>query len=346
MNTVRMIALLVAITAAAAAGAQTASTTPNQDQRGERRLQLPPNAKAVKHNGRPALEFEGNDGWGVYILLGMHQGEPALGFAVAEGNCQGTVYVTRTRVTGEFPHTTCQNFDIPRESASLQRRAGNVMLTSGSSTYLLTPQAERDTQRQPMGERRGGTEILPRTIKNFDPVFRNMHRLVNEAQQKAAAAQPAQPSTRAAAKSSAPDKSAAAAGMLTITSDPGDVQVYVNDEPRGMTSEEGEEVLRLPPGAYRVRLSLPGYKDSEQQVTLAAGKPQQLKAKLEPSGPPPFSDADVSEMLEGKMSPKRISTLVQERGVDFQMTSDLEKKYRSLGATSDLLLVIAENKKK
>ena len=339
MKTARFIPLLLAI-AASVAVAQ--AIVPNADagQKGGGRFQLPPNARSVTHNGRPALEFEGNDGWGVYVLLGPHQGEPSLGFAVAQGDCQGMVYVTRTRISGDFRGSTCQNFDIARDGSSAERQGGKVIVTSGSSKYELIPQVERDNQRQPLGARRGGVEFLPRTINNFEPMFRNIHRMAMEAQQQTAS----QPTKPAAGKSTTTGTPAAA--VLTVSSDPGDVQVYVNDEPRGMTSAEGEEVLRLAPGNYRIRLSLPGYKDFEQQVVLAAGKSQVVKAQLETAGPPPFKESDVSEMLQGKMSPKRIATLVQERGVDFEVNGDVEKRFRALGATSDLLLVIATNKKK
>lgn len=338
MKPSRFISFVLAI-AATTALAQTAPQNSTMAQRFGTRMQ-PPNAKSVTHNGQQALEFELKDGWGVYILMAPHQGEPSLGFAVAQGNCQGMVYVTRTRVTGEFPKTACQNFDLARESSSAERQFDKIVLISGSSKYELVPQMERDSQRQPLGGARGGMEFLPRTINNFDPAFRNVRRMAMEAQQKG----PAQPITPAAAKSTTPATPAVAS--LTINTDPGDVQVYVNDEPRGMTSAEGREVLRLPAGTYRIRLSLPGYKDSEQQVTLTASKPQDLTAKLETLGPPPFKESDVTEMLQGKMSTKRIATLVQQRGVDFSLNPDLEKHLRALGATSDLLLVLAENNKK
>jgi len=41
-----------------------------------------------------------------------------------------------------------------------------------------------------------------------------------------------------------------------------------------------------------------------------------------------------------------VASLVQERGVDFELNPDLEKRLRGLGATGDLLLAIATNKRK
>jgi hypothetical protein len=62
-------------------------------------------------------------------------------------------------------------------------------------------------------------------------------------------------------------------GILKIQSQPGEAQVYVNDEPRGATSPAGE--LRLPglaPGAYHVRVTLAGYKTWENTLTVTAGE--------------------------------------------------------------------------
>ena len=301
---------------------------------------VPPTPKAATHDGQPALEYEGQEGWGFYVTYFMRQGEPALGFTVSLGQCPGHVYVTRTRVSGDFRNSTCENFDLPRSSVTAQKQPGKVVLSAGSSTYELVPEGERGNERHAARVVGPGGEFLIRAINNFGPVFANVRRLATEAQGQGQTAQQPGASTKPApAQREAP-------GILTLTSDPGDVQVYVNDEPKGMTSTEGREVLRLPAGTYRVRLSLPGYKDFEQQVTLTSGKNQDLTAKMEPVGPPPFTANDVAEMLEGKMSAKRVASLIQERGVDFELNPDLEKRLRGLGATSDLLLAIATNNKK
>jgi hypothetical protein len=70
-------------------------------------------------------------------------------------------------------------------------------------------------------------------------------------------------------------------GGLIIKSTPGETEVYLNDEPRGMTSRAGE--LRLPglqPGSYSVRVSSPGYSSFERSLTVAAGEPQTVYAPL------------------------------------------------------------------
>ncbi len=300
--------------------------------------QIAAHTKAVQHDGQPALEFEAENGWNFYITYPMWQGEPALGFAGSMSGCPGRLYVTRTRVSGSFPNTTCENFDVPRSGVSVEKEQGKLGLRSGTWEYVLIPQMERDGVRNPGRVAGPGFGLLARAIENFNPAYANVRRLAAQAQGQLAANQAI---TAAAAKSGVQKL----AGQLTINSDPGDAQVYVNDQPRGMTSEDGELALPLPPGSYRVRLSLPGYKDFEQQVGISS-KNELLRAKLEPAGPPPFTAADVTEMLQGKMSPKRVASLVEERGVDFELTPDLEKRLRGMGATSDLLLAIATNRKK
>jgi len=70
-------------------------------------------------------------------------------------------------------------------------------------------------------------------------------------------------------------------GGLRIQSTPGETQVYLNDEPKGMTSREGE--IRLPdlkPGTYNVRVSLLGYQSWENSVTVETGEVQTLYVTL------------------------------------------------------------------
>ena len=70
-------------------------------------------------------------------------------------------------------------------------------------------------------------------------------------------------------------------GGLIIKSTPGESQVYLNDELKGMTSPEGE--IRLPdlqPGSYRLRVSLPGYKSYEQSMPVSAGEDQTVYVTL------------------------------------------------------------------
>jgi len=133
---------------------------------------------------------------------------------------------------------------------------------------------------------------------------------------------------------------------LRISAQPGRAQVYLDDEPRGTASEEGRLVLKdLTPGAYRLRLTLGEYKDWNQTITLNPGDELTVEARLVPRGPAPFTSQEIVEMLEGGVSTRRAATLVQQTGVDFTLTQDIEDRLRRAGADSDLLLAIAKAKK-
>lgn len=75
-------------------------------------------------------------------------------------------------------------------------------------------------------------------------------------------------------------------GGLIIKSTPGESQVYLNDEPKGMTSVEGE--IRLPglnPGNYNLRVSLPGYQSYEKSLAVVAGEDQTIYVTLVQKSP-------------------------------------------------------------
>jgi hypothetical protein len=70
-------------------------------------------------------------------------------------------------------------------------------------------------------------------------------------------------------------------GGLVVKTTPGETQVYLNDEPKGMTSPEGE--LRLPdlqPGTYTLRVSMLGYQSYEKPMTVTAGEEQTVYVTL------------------------------------------------------------------
>ena len=75
---------------------------------------------------------------------------------------------------------------------------------------------------------------------------------------------------------------APATGMLKVQSQPGEAQVYVNDEPKGMTASSGELRLSgLAPGSYRLRVTLEGYKTWENSVSVTAGETVEAFVTLE-----------------------------------------------------------------
>ena len=67
-------------------------------------------------------------------------------------------------------------------------------------------------------------------------------------------------------------------GSLKVASDPAGAAVKVNGEDRGETPVE---LSKLKPGAYEVKLSLPGHKEATRKVQVEAGKDASLQIKLE-----------------------------------------------------------------
>jgi len=133
---------------------------------------------------------------------------------------------------------------------------------------------------------------------------------------------------------------------LKISSQPGGAQVYLDDAPKGTTSaDEGKLVFEnLPTGRHKLRIGLSGYRDWIQSVTLTNGSTLYIDAKLTVAGPLPFTSQDVVDLLQGGVSPKRAGDLVKKRGVDFDLTADIEQQIRAAGGDADLLLAITRSK--
>ncbi|HXW15759.1 MAG TPA: PEGA domain-containing protein, partial [Terriglobia bacterium] len=94
-----------------------------------------------------------------------------------------------------------------------------------------------------------------------------------------------------------------ATGMLKVQSQPGEAQVYVNDEPKGTTSPEGGLRLSgLDPGTYRLRVALTGYKTWENSVTVTAGETVTAFVTLEKQNltPTVTLDADRNSIEAGQ----------------------------------------------
>jgi hypothetical protein len=135
--------------------------------------------------------------------------------------------------------------------------------------------------------------------------------------------------------------------QLLIQTQPGNVQVYLDDAFKGITSDpEGRlRIESLAPGSYQLRLTLPGYKHWKLQVTLAGGETLPVTAKLEQAGPKPLALDEVEEALKNGISAKRVGELVKQYGVDFDLTGEVEQRLRAVGADDALLLLVSKSRK-
>lgn len=103
-----------------------------------------------------------------------------------------------------------------------------------------------------------------------------------------------------APRPAAPPSGPSAAPVLMIEATPGGAQVYVDDEPVGTTSSEGRlKLTRYAPGDHRVRLSLQGYRDYEQTVTLVGGQTASVGTVLQAAPVPGAQTSSTSQAGAG-----------------------------------------------
>jgi len=57
---------------------------------------------------------------------------------------------------------------------------------------------------------------------------------------------------------------------------------------------------------------------------------------------PPLTIQTIERALKGSVSPVRIEALVNDQGVDFELTPEVEKRLQAEGATKSLLEAIAD----
>lgn len=113
-------------------------------------------------------------------------------------------------------------------------------------------------------------------------------------------------------------------GELVVKTTPGEAQVYLNDEPKGMTSPEGE--IRLPdmqPGRYNLRVSLPGYQSFEKGITIETGEPQTVYVTL-------VQKSDVTSPKPNPVSPQPASEGIPIPGVKVSGFQFLESAFESI----------------
>ena len=101
--------------------------------------------------------------------------------------------------------------------------------------------------------------------------------------------------------------------QLTVLSSPAGATVLVDDRPLGVTPWTGE----LPPGEHRLLLSLRGYSDVEQSVSLAADQPLDTNVRLEQLAPasvqvvapPPIAPPPAAPVSDATSHGKKLGVL-------------------------------------
>ncbi len=134
-------------------------------------------------------------------------------------------------------------------------------------------------------------------------------------------------------------------GRLVLTTTPAGATVFVDDVYWGQSNTEGKlTVAGLGTGSHVVRLTASGYDELRQTVEVVPGdNPVALKAHK--AGPKPLSEVEIEDALRHEVPRQRMTALVREYGVTFELTKESEIRLRDAGADNDLLLAIAESKK-
>jgi hypothetical protein len=124
-------------------------------------------------------------------------------------------------------------------------------------SFQVTASVEKDIRGA------GGTDNLIRVLKSLAP-----------------SAPVSPPSSPRTSPSASPP-------VLMIEANPGESQVYIDDEPMGSTSQQGRlKLTRLAAGDHQVRIALSGYQDYEQTITLTGGQTTTVAATLQrPAAP-------------------------------------------------------------
>jgi TPR repeat protein len=113
---------------------------------------------------------------------------------------------------------------------------------------------------------------------------------------------------------------------------------------------KADGVMPRPPGTNDAESSGAKPPPQPQSQPQAQPEPQpQAPPQPQPQAPPqPQIDRrlaidEIEKLLKGSVSPARVTTLVQQYGVSFELSDDIEKQLRGLGADDKLLIAIAKN---
>lgn len=81
-------------------------------------------------------------------------------------------------------------------------------------------------------------------------------------------------------------------------------------------------------------------------IALIAALPVPVSAQADEASEPPLTEAKIVQGLETGVASKRMTVLVEKRGVDFSLTPEIEQQLRGAGANDDLVGAIRNAKVK
>lgn len=143
-----------------------------------------------------------------------------------------------------------------------------------------------------------------------------------------------------------PPPAPTAFGRLVLTTLPAGATVFLDDVYWGQTNAEGKLTIGgVGAGSHVVRLKMSGYQELKQTVGIAPGD-NPVTLKLHEAEPKPLSEVEIEDALRHEVPRPRVSALIKEYGVNFQLTKEAEIRLRDAGADNEMLLLISQSKKK
>jgi len=316
----------------------------------------------IEVDGTPAVAI----GNGELIVPGSYGGEKVLGFSARENPKDKTysyLLVTPTRIIWKGNNS----FEVLKENAKIEAKwlanwgggqaSFGIEVKTSTNKYKLYPCAvavsgARSSEmpystfkalKYESARDAEWTKWANLAVSDFSAALRNAHDVTQplERHSLSEAAHP-EPATPSPAKPALPS-----VGTIMVSTEPPGGQVYLDDQFKGITGElEGKLVVgNIPAGTYRLRVSQAGHKDWAQSITVSPGEELNIQAKLVSAGPAPLTLKEMEDALANGVPKSRLTTLVDQYGVNFALTNEAEQRLRNAGADSDLLLAIAKNRK-
>jgi serine/threonine protein kinase len=135
----------------------------------------------------------------------------------------------------------------------------------------------------------------------------------------------------------------AAKTTLVIETSPG-AQVWVDDRLVGVANYQGRMTIQNSrPGSHSLMVAQTGMKVCSSRVMVRANQANVFAATLTPDQPSTnagskrLTEQDVINLLTAGITPDRVGSIADERGINFKMTPQVENDLRSAGATDDLI---------
>ena len=252
---------------------------------------------------------------------------------------ESDAYVVVVQAIARFYGRGTMNGEARAAVAVYNARREHVKDIEASTEYKVSLAGPRDTQqaRFEAGVQEVVRDLAAKLLSGLtDPGLQEQLEQ-NAAELRNQRAHPAPPPAAPAAPT--------AFGRLFLTTTPKGATVFLDDVYWGESNGDGKlAIAGVGAGSHVLRLKATGYQELKQTVVVAPGdNPVALTAKE--AGPRPLSEVEIEDALRHEVPRARVTALVKEYGVTFEVTKESEVRLRDAGADNEMLVAIAQSKK-